>query len=64
MATQVLEEKTSEFGFPLPSGDPSVLPAGAKRSGDLVGTESRTRGESHYCATLYAAKEASCSLTA
>ena len=31
MATvETLEEKMSEFGFPLPSGDPSVLPAGAK----------------------------------
>src|SRR5580700_9552945 len=30
MATQVREEKMSEFGFPLPAGDPSVLPAGAK----------------------------------
>jgi gluconolactonase len=28
MAT--VEEKMSEFGFPLPTGDPSVLPAGAK----------------------------------
>src|SRR5260370_28904456 len=27
---QTVEEKMSEFGFPLPTGDPSVLPAGAK----------------------------------
>ena len=27
---QTVEEKMSEFGFPLPTGDPSVLPPGAK----------------------------------
>src|SRR5258706_261114 len=27
---QAVEQKMSEFGFPLPTGDPSVLPAGAK----------------------------------
>src|SRR6266404_1890840 len=27
---QTVEEKMPEFGFPLPTGDPSVLPAGAK----------------------------------
>ncbi len=27
---QTVEEKMSEFGFPLPTGDPSVLAAGAK----------------------------------
>src|SRR5260370_34082836 len=27
---ETVEKKMSEFGFPLPTGDPSVLPAGAK----------------------------------
>ena len=29
-SVQTPEAKMSEFGFPLPTGDPSVLPAGAK----------------------------------
>ena len=41
---QVLEEKMSDPGFTLPTGDPSVLPAGAKLDRVFDGASILTEG--------------------